>query len=145
MTSEQKEGHGKERKAREKPDTPSFPTPPAAVPTPQPRFPKPLMLHFICSRNQSWVVPWAGVLLEQTVIFTTMVFGKNLLLVFYYLVNLYLCPWLKLKMKEEGVTKAPTASSAGRWQNKKTGRSKKKGALISKSHVCGKWRFNNRP
>lgn len=75
MTSEQKEGHGKERKAREKPDTPSFPTPPAAVPTPQPRFPKPLMLLFICSRNQSWVVPWAGALLEQTVIFTTMVFG----------------------------------------------------------------------
>lgn len=57
VTSEQ-EGRGKERKAREKPDTPSFPTPPAAVPTPQPRFPKPLMLLFICSRNQSWVVPW---------------------------------------------------------------------------------------
>lgn len=60
-----------------------------------------------------------------------MVFGKNLLLVFYYLVNLYFCAWLKLKMKEEGV--ADSARSAARWQNKKTGRSKEEGALISKA------------
>lgn len=61
-------------------------------------LPKPLVLLYVCSRNQSLVVPWGWG-------FTgTKSFANNLLLdnktptdVIYY--NLHLRPWLKLERK----------------------------------------------
>lgn len=122
VTSEQKEGHGKEESKREARNSfLSYPTCRGAHPTaPLPKTPDAAFLSVLETSPGWW--PGAGVWLEQTVIFIqTMVFASVLLLV-----NLYLCPWLKLKMKEEGVAKAPTARSAGRWKTRKLGDQRKK-------------------
>lgn len=59
------------KKAREKPDTPSFPTPPAVVPPHSPTSQSPWCCSSSVLKTSPGWCPRAGVLLEQTVIFTT--------------------------------------------------------------------------